>query len=319
MSAASDTAAPLKVIFMGTPDFSVPALSAILDAGHEVAAAYSQPPSRSGRGHKERPSPVHTKAEQHGIPVFTPKSLKSGNAQAAFADLGADIAVVAAYGLILPKPVLEAPRLGCLNIHASLLPRWRGAAPIQRAIIAGDRRTGINIMQMDEGLDTGPVCLSDEIEITPQVTAGQLHDLLSELGGTLITEALRLASRGQLACSPQPDTGATYAKKIEKSEARIDWHAPAETVANHIRGLSPRPGAWFEADLDGKTERIKLLLAEVTDGIAQPGSILDDRFTIACAHGAIRPITLQRAGKKPMDRDTFLRGFPVTPTSIRLR
>ncbi len=326
MSAAEDsTTASLGVVFMGTPDFAVPALSAILKAGHRVVAVYSQPPSRAGRGRSLRPSAVHAAAEQHRIPVFTPKSLKTPDAQARFAahftEQGAAIAVVTAYGLILPGPILQAPPLGCLNIHASLLPRWRGAAPIQRAIMAGDDRTGVTIMQMDEGLDTGPICLSAPLDIAPDMTAGRLHDRLSELGSTLICTALERALKGELICTPQPETGVTYAHKIDKSEARIDWTATASHISNHIRGLSPFPGAWCEVALDtagNRRERIKLLLAEPCEGHGTPGEILTPDFDIACGRGAIRPLILQRAGKKPVPREAFLRGFPVMPTKMRL-
>ena len=323
MSASSHSVRPLRLVFMGTPAFAVPALEALLEAGHEVLAVYSQPPSRAGRGRALRPSPVHAAARKRNIPVVTPRSLKQAAAQKAFVrhftEAGGEIAVVAAYGLILPQPVLEAPPLGCLNIHASLLPRWRGAAPIQRAIMAGDTQTGITIMQMDEGLDTGPMCLSEAVEIPADMTAGRLHDVLAAMGGRLITRALALAAGDGLACTPQPETGATYASKIEKSEARIDWTAPAQTVVNQIRGLSPFPGAWFELEYGGKTERIKLLLAEPCPGAGRPGQILDASLTIACGEGAVCPLMLQRAGRKPMDRERFLRGFALTPSVTRLR
>ena len=308
--------AKLKVIFMGTPDFAVPALDAIVKAGHEVVAVYCQPPARAGRGKKQRPSQVHRFANELGLPVLTPKSLKKPEEQHIFASHGADIAVVAAYGLILPEAILQAPRLGCLNIHASLLPRWRGAAPIHRAIMAGDTETGVNIMQMDAGLDTGPVCLSQTVSIAPMTTAGELHDQLSRLGSEMIVTALEQAAMGKLKCQPQPNDGITYAHKIDKAEARIDFSLPAQQVANKIHGLSPWPGAWFLLRMGDKHERIKILLAEVTEDNGDPATILDQQFTIACARGAIRPAILQRAGKKPMTRTAFLRGFDIAHSYI---
>lgn len=303
----------LRIVFMGTPDFSVPTLAAILGAGHEVAAVYSQPPRAAGRGQQARPTPVHAFAEQAGLPVFTPVSLKDAERQAEFASLGADVAVVVAYGLILPKPILEAPVHGCLNGHASLLPRWRGAAPIQRAIMAGDRETGTMVMRMEAGLDTGPVCLAEHVAIGEDMTAGELHDVLARTGADLMVRALAALERDSLACTPQTDDGATYARKIDKAETRIDWRRPARDVHNRIRGLSPFPGAWFEIDRDGKRERVKLLRTTLAEGEGAPGTILDDRLTVACGEGAIRLVQLQRAGKKPMQADEFLRGLSLPP------
>jgi methionyl-tRNA formyltransferase len=258
-----------------------------------------------------RKSAVHSFAEEAGIPVYTPKSLKSAQVQNEFYAHDADVAVVAAYGLILPKPILDAPRFGCLNIHASLLPRWRGAAPIQRAIMAGDTHSGTVIMQMDEGLDTGPVCLGERITIGPDMTAGELHDELSLLGAKLIVRVLAQVGEGALVCRPQPEEGVTYATKITRDEERIDWTRSAHEVHNQIRGLSPLPGAWFEALLSGRRERIKALRSVVVRGKGEPGVLLDSQLTIACAHQAVRFTRVQRAGKKPMLGAEFLRGFPL--------
>ena len=295
----------MRVVFMGTPDFSVPALEALVEAGHEIVCVYTQPPRPAGRGKKDRPTPVHARAEELGLPVRHPASLKSAEAQQAFAALQADVGVVVAYGLILPQPVLDAPRHGCLNIHASLLPRWRGAAPIHRAVMAGDAETGVCIMQMEAGLDTGPVLLRAATPIGPQETTGELHDRLAQMGARLIVEALdRLP---ELDAVPQPGEGVTYADKIDKAEARIDWARPAEEVDRKIRGLSPFPGAWSE--IGG--ERVKFLGSEPAPGQGEPGEVLDDRLTIACGAGAIRPTRLQRAGRGPQDTEAFLRGMPV--------
>lgn len=295
----------MRVIFMGTPAFSVTALDAIVAAGHEVIAAYSQPPRPAGRGKKPRPSPVAAQAAALGITLYTPESLRDTEAQAEFAALDADIAVVVAYGLILPKAVLDAPRLGCLNIHASLLPRWRGAAPIQRAIMAGDAQTGICIMQMEAGLDTGPVLARATHNIAPHHTSGDLHAALAALGGEEIVKVL--TDIDTLTPQPQPAEGVTYAAKIDKAEARINWNAPAPEVLRQIHGLSPFPGAWFE--LLG--ERIKVLRAELASGQGIAGTRLDDGLTIACATGAIRLTELQRAGRGTMAADDFLHGFPA--------
>ncbi len=296
----------MRVIFMGTPDFSVPALDALVQAGHDIAAVYCQPPRRAGRGKKDRPTPVHNRALDLGLEVRHPVSLKDAGAQANFAALQADIAVVVAYGLILPQAVLDAPRLGCLNIHASLLPRWRGAAPIHRAIMAGDTETGVCIMQMDAGLDTGPVLLRAALPIEPSDTTGTLHDRLSALGAQLITDTL--ARIDTLTPEPQPETGVSYAHKIDKAEARIDWTRPAGDVDRRIRGLSPFPGAWTEMEGD----RIKLLASEpAPQATVTPGTTLDDGLTVACGAGAVRLLRLQRAGKAAQDAATFLRGHPV--------
>ena len=298
---------PLRLAFMGTPDFAVPALRALADAGHEVVCVYCQPPRPAGRGQKPRPSPVQAAADALGIPVRTPTSLKSVEEQAAFRELDLDAAVVAAYGLILPKAILEAPRLGCFNIHGSLLPRWRGAAPIQRAILAGDDETGITIMQMDEGLDTGPMLLAESIPITGDTTASDLHDRLAELGARLMVQALDGIETGSLRPTPQPEDGATYAKKLAREEARIDWRASAANIERQVRAFTPWPGAWFEAD----GVRVKLLAAAVVDGGGEPGTVLDDALTVACGDGALRLERLQREGRKPADRDAFIRGFPL--------
>ncbi|HEY7607949.1 MAG TPA: methionyl-tRNA formyltransferase [Alphaproteobacteria bacterium] len=301
----------MNLVFMGTPDFSVPALEALIAAGYRVIAVYTQPPRPAGRGQKEQPSPVQRAAEAHGLTVRSPKSLRDEAAQAEFKALGADLAVVAAYGLILPKAILDAPLRGCLNIHASLLPRWRGAAPIQRAIEAGDAETGITIMVMDEGLDTGPMLLKESVPIAPATTAGALHDALAVLGAKLIVRAVAGLVDESLIPVPQPAEGVTYAKKIAKEETRLDWHAPAAVLERRIRAFNPVPGAWFEA----RGERIRVLrgAAEAARAGAAPGTVLDAEFRIACGEGALRPLELQRAGKAPMDAAAFLRGFPLPP------
>jgi len=289
---------------MGTPDFAVETLKALIAAGHDIACVYSQPPRPAGRGMAERPSPVHAFAASQGIEVRTPTSLKSPEEQARFAALDADAAIVVAYGLLLPKPVLDVPRLGCFNVHASLLPRWRGAAPIQRAIMSGDAWSGVTIMRMEEGLDTGPMCRVGRIAITPATTAQSLHDELAALGARLMVEVL---AQDAIGCTPQPAEGVTYAKKIDKAEARIDFTKTAEEVRNHIHGLSPFPGAWFPV----KGTRLKVLLCETVTGSGTPGTFLDDRLTIACGAGAIRLLKLQREGKGAMEAKDFLRGFPI--------
>jgi methionyl-tRNA formyltransferase len=304
----------LRIVFMGTPDFAVPALKALAAAGHAIVAAYSQPPRPAGRGMAERKLPVQLAAEAMGVPVLTPASLRGDAEQAIFSAHRADIAVVAAYGLILPPAILAAPGSGCWNIHASLLPRWRGAAPIQRAILAGDDRTGISIMKMEAGLDTGPVALMKEIKIGENETAGQLHDRLAALGAQLIVEAVGLIESGRIEPRPQSPKGVTYAAKIDKAEARIDWRRPAGEVHNHIRGLSPFPGAWFETG-DGKSERIKVLASELATGNGAPGTVLDDRLTVACGDGAVRLTRLQRAGRLAQDAAEFLRGARITAGS----
>lgn len=295
----------MKLVFMGTPDFSVPVLDALIQAGHEIICVYCQPPRPAGRGKKDRPTPVHSRAEALGLPVRHPTSLKSDDEQAAFAALGADAAVVVAYGLLLPSAILDAPTRGCLNIHASLLPRWRGAAPIHRAIMAGDTETGVCIMQMEEGLDTGPVLLRRATPIGPEETTAQLHDRLSKMGAELIVDTLEQIDT--LVPEPQPEDGVTYAHKIDKSEARVDWARPAVEVDQLIRGLSPFPGAWT---MHGE-ERLKLLSSRVVDGVGQPGEVLDDHLRVACGDGAVELLRLQRAGKGAQDRETFLRGHPI--------
>ncbi len=306
----------LRIVFMGTPEFSVPTLAEIIGAGHDVAAVYSQPPRPAGRGMAEAKSPVHLFAEASNIPVFTPRTLKAADAQAIFKSHDADAAVVVAYGLLLPQAVLDAPRLGCFNMHASMLPRWRGAAPIQRAIMAGDTETAAMVMRMDAGLDTGPVCLAERVAISADMTAGALHDQLSARGAGLIVRALAALERGSLVATPQPAAGITYAAKLDKAEARIDFGKPAAEVHNHIRGLSPSPGAWFEIEIDGKRERIKVLRSAPAAGINQggtglAGTVLDDQLTIACGSGALRLITVQRAGKKAMSASELLRGIRI--------
>jgi methionyl-tRNA formyltransferase len=303
-----------RIAFMGTPDFSVPALAALIDAGHEVVCAYTQPPRPAGRGKQERPSPVHRFAAERGIEVRHPASLRGEDEQAAFAALELDVAVVVAYGLILPKPILDAPRHGCLNIHASLLPRWRGAAPIQRAILAGDRISGVTIMRMDEGLDTGPMLLQESVTISAETDAGTLHDRLAELGGRMIVEALAKLEEGRLRETPQPEGGANYAAKIDKSETRIDWTRPAAEVERSLRAFAPAPGAWFE--LDG--ERIRALAGTVATGRGKPGTVLDEGLTVACGERAIRLDKVQRAGKSAMDADAFLRGHAL-PAGTKLK
>jgi methionyl-tRNA formyltransferase len=298
----------MRVVFMGTPDFSVPVMTEILGQGHEIVAVYTRAPKPAGRGMDLRLSPVHALANTFGIPVFTPKSLRDADEQTRFAALDADIAVVVAYGLILPKAVLDAPRLGCLNLHASLLPRWRGAAPIQRAIMAGDAESGVMVMKMAEGLDTGPVGMAERIAITPDMTAGELHDRLCVIGADLMARALAAASRESLQFTPQSDEGVTYAHKIEKAEAKIDWSRDAQSLHDHVRGLSPFPGAFFEADLGRGPERVKVLRSKVAEGHGPAGTLLDDALTIACGEGALHVLDVQRAGKGPMKAQEFLRG-----------
>ncbi|WP_114008531.1 methionyl-tRNA formyltransferase [Cohaesibacter intestini] len=298
----------MRVIFMGTPDFAVPTLMEIVGQGHDVVAVYSQPPRPAGRGMDERKSPVHEKASLLGLPVFTPTSLKSEEEQEKFRALDADVAVVVAYGLLLPKAILDAPVEGCLNLHGSLLPRWRGAAPIQRAIMAGDAETGVQVMRMDEGLDTGDIAMSETIAITNTMTAQDLHDRMMVLGADLMVRALAALSRGSLGSQPQPEEGVTYAKKIDKAEARIDFASPASEIHNKIRGLSPFPGAWCEMTIRGKAQRVKILRSELAEGQGAPGTLLGDGMTVACGDGAIRLVELQRAGKGAMKADDFQRG-----------
>ncbi|MEQ8411033.1 MAG: methionyl-tRNA formyltransferase [Erythrobacter sp.] len=300
----------MRIIVMGTPDFAVPALVACHEAGHEIARVYTQPPARAGRGKKLRPSPVQAKAEERGLSVRHPKSLKGAEERAEFAALGADVAVVAAYGLILPQPILDAPTHGCLNIHASILPRWRGAAPIHRAVLAGDEATGVTIMRMEAGLDTGAML---HVVRTPiaRKTTGELTGELAEIGARAMVDVL--ADLPAFPPQPQDDAQATYAPKIDKAEARIDWTCDAEAIERQVRGLAPFPGAWFEWPNDDNAERVKLLLAELAEGSGEPGEVLDSDMTIACGSGAIRPLRLQRAGKPAMSREDVLRGRPVEP------
>lgn len=302
----------LRIIFMGTPDFSVETLRAVAAAGHDVAAVYTQPPRPAGRrGLELTPSPVQREAERLGIEVRTPVSLKGETEQAAFADLNADVAVVVAYGLLLPRPILEGTRLGAYNGHASLLPRWRGAAPIQRAIMAGDRETGMMVMKMDEGLDTGPVALTERIEIGPDETAGELHDRLMHVGAALMVKALEKLEAGTLALTRQAPEGVIYARKIDKSEARIAWNRPAADVHNGIRGLSPFPGAWCEMAVHGKAERLKVMRSQLSEGAGEPGEVLDADLAIACGEGAVRLTSLQRSGGRPVTAAEFLRGIRI--------
>jgi methionyl-tRNA formyltransferase len=297
----------LHLIFMGTPDFAVPTLLALAAARHEIAAVYTRAAKPAGRGMELQPAPVEREARRLGLPVLTPATLKSAEAQAVFSAHKADAAVVVAYGLILPKAILDVPRLGCFNVHASLLPRWRGAAPINRAIMAGDNESGVTIMQMDEGLDNGAMAIAEQVTIGADMTAGDLHDALAPLGADLMLRALAAAERGTLALTPQAEAGVTYAAKISKTETRIDWTKPCSQVHDHIRGLSPFPGAWFE--IDGV--RVKALRSTKAAGKAAPGIVLDDKLTIACGDGAIRLSLVQRAGKQPMQAEEFLRGTPV--------
>lgn len=300
----------LRVIFMGTPEFSIPSLSEILQKGHEVAAVYTQPPRPAGRGGKTRKTPVHDFAEKAGLTVLTPKSLKKEAEWETFKSFNADVAIVIAYGLLLPPAILEACPLGCLNVHGSLLPRWRGAAPIQRAIMAGDRETGVMIMQMDEGLDTGDILLSEHIPIPPNMTAGDLHDEMMQRGAGLLGRALDALARGSIVATPQPQDGVTYAKKIEKAESRIDWSQTADEVHNHIRGLSPFPGAWFQAETaPGKIERIKVLRSGISEVISKDVEIKNGKIFIKCNDGSIELIELQREGKKPAKTKDFLNGL----------
>lgn len=304
----------MRIVFMGTPEFSVATLQALIDASHEIICVYTQPPRPAGRrGLELKPSPVQLKAEEHGIEVRIPTSLKSAEEQAKFDALEADVAVVVAYGMLLPKAILESPKHGCFNGHASLLPRWRGAAPIQRAIMAGDKETGMMIMQMGEGLDTGPVALVEKIAITPSTTAGILHDQLMEISGPLAVKAMELLEAGELTLTEQSGEGVTYAKKIEKSETRIDFTNDGASVHKHIMGLSPFPGAWFQLGEGKKAARVKVLACEYVDHVddGEAGTVIDDQLIIACGNGAIRLVELQKAGSKPMKVDEFLRGNSI--------
>jgi methionyl-tRNA formyltransferase len=304
---------PLRLIFMGTPEFAVPTLLELVAHGHEIAAVYTRAAKPAGRGMKLQLSPVEQEAQRLGIPVFTPSTLKTPEALKEFRAHDADAAVVVAYGMILPQAILDAPKLGCFNLHASLLPRWRGAAPINRAIMAGDAETGVMVMKMDVGLDTGDVAMAERLAITDAMTASDLHDALSPLGGDLMVRAMGALERGMLQLTPQSGDGVTYAAKIDKAEARIDWNKPAFEVLRHIHGLSPFPGAWCEMPLEGAAQRVKILRCEIVGGSGEPGVVLDDRLTIACEQGALRILELQRAGKQPMKAEEFLRGTPVKP------
>ncbi len=312
-----------RLIFMGTPEFAVPTLQYLLDSGQKVVAVYSQPPRPAGRGHKETKSPVHELAEQHAIPVFVPTSLKSEEVQQQFRQLDAEAAVVAAYGLILPEAILEAPAMGCINVHPSKLPRWRGAAPIPRTIMAGDKQTAMTIMQMDKGLDSGDILLMKEFAIADGTTAGELHDKMAVMAGPMVMEALEGLRSGSITPTPQPSEGITYAEKIHKDEAHINWNQPAEAVRNHILGLSPYPGAWC---IYG-TNKLKILSAETLSspsnpstqaggGDNPPGTVLDDKLTIACTAGYIRPLIIQRPGRKPMPAEEMLRGYNIVANTI---
>jgi methionyl-tRNA formyltransferase len=323
---------PLRLAFFGSAEFSVPSLQALLEAGHDVVAVYTQPPRPAGRGHRPRPSPVHAFAQSRGLAVRTPRSLKPAEVQSAYEalglDAGIDAGIVAAYGLILPGPILDTPRLGCLNVHASLLPRWRGAAPIQRAILAGDAESGITIMQVDRGLDTGPILLAEPVPIGASTTAQTLHDTLAEVGARLIVEALRCRADGTLTPRPQPDEGVTYAHKVQREEGRIDWEADAPAIERAVRAFTPWPGVWFEA---AGGERVRVLQAEVGGRHGEPapartapfartksdavaaGTVLDERLAIACGSGVLRPLVLQRGGRTALDAEAFLRGFPLPP------
>lgn len=302
----------LRIIFMGTPDFSVPTLTALAEAGHEIVAVYSQPPRPAGRrGLELVKSPVHQAAKRLGIPVHTPVNFREDAEREAFRALKADVAVVVAYGLLLPEAILTGTRLGCYNGHASLLPRWRGAAPIQRAIMAGDAETGMMVMKMEEGLDTGPVALVEKCAIAPDMTAGELHDRLMAQGPSLMVEALAQLGINCLTFTLQATEGVTYARKIDKSETRVDWTRPSGEVHDHIRGLSPFPGAWCEVDIGGRMERLKLLRSTLSEGVGESGGILDDRLTVACGAGAVRLVEVQRAGGKPAAAQEFLRGAKI--------
>jgi methionyl-tRNA formyltransferase len=302
----------LRLVFMGTPDFAVPTLVELAGSGHDIAAVYTRAPQPAGRGLAPKPSAVACEAERFDLPVFTPKALKNNDAAAAMRAHGADAAVVVAYGLILPKSILDTFPLGCFNLHASLLPRWRGAAPIHRAVMAGDKETGVMVMKMDEGLDTGAVAMAERVPIGADATTGDLHDELARRGADLMLRALAALEKGQLQLTPQAASGVTYAAKIDKGETRIDWAKPWHEVHNHCRGLSPFPGAWCEAPGAG---RVKILRTTKGEGGGPPGRVLDDRLTIACGTGAVRLLQLQRAGKQPMAADEFLRGTPVAPAT----
>ncbi len=303
---------PLRLIFMGTPDFAVPTLIELIGRGHEVAAVYTRAPKPAGRGMALQPTPVEREARRFGLPVRTPATLRTSETQAEFAAHQADAAVVVAYGLILPKPVLDAPRLGCFNLHASALPRWRGAAPINRAIMAGDAETAVMVMKMAEGLDTGPVAMAEHLAIGADMTAGELHDALARLGADLMARALGALERDTLVLTPQASDGVSYAAKIDKNETRIDWTKPWQAVHDHCRGLSPFPGAWCEI----AGARVKVLRTTRAQGSGAPGTVLDDKLGVACGGGAIRILELQPGGKRPMKAEDFLNGNPVAPGTV---
>jgi methionyl-tRNA formyltransferase len=302
---------PLRLIFMGTPDFAVPTLLELVAHGHEIAAVYTRAAKPAGRGMKLQTTPVEQEARRLGIPVLTPKTLKTPEPLEEFRAHQADAAVVVAYGMILPQAILDAPKLGCFNLHASLLPRWRGAAPINRAIMAGDAETGVMVMKMDVGLDTGDVAMVERLAITDNMTAADLHDALAPLGADLMVRAMGALERGSLRLTKQSEDGVTYAAKIEKAEAKVDWSKPAHAVLRHIHGLSPFPGAWSEVGIDGEPVRLKILCCELAKGAGAPGAVLDDDLAIACGDGAVRILELQRAGKAPMKTTEFLRGTPL--------
>jgi methionyl-tRNA formyltransferase len=302
---------PLRLIFMGTPDFAVPTLLELVAHGHEIAAVYTRAAKPAGRGMKLQPTPVEVEARRLGIPVETPATLKTPEALEEFRAHNAEAAVVVAYGMILPRAILDTPKLGCFNLHASLLPRWRGAAPINRAIMAGDTETGVMVMKMDAGLDTGDVAMAERVAITDAMTAADLHNALAPLGGDLMVRAIGALERGRLQLTKQSDEDVTYAAKIEKAEARIDWNKPARAVLRHIHGLSPFPGAWCEMAIEGERVRVKILRGELAKGSGAPGEVLDDHLTVACQEGALRILELQRAGKAPMKAEEFLRGTPL--------
>jgi methionyl-tRNA formyltransferase len=308
---------PLRLIFMGTPDFAVPTLVEIVGRGHDVVAVYTRAAKPAGRGMEPKPTPVEREARRLGLSVHTPTTLRTPEALAAFKAHGADAAVVVAYGLILPKPILDAVPLGCFNLHASLLPRWRGAAPINRAIMAGDSETGVMVMRMEEGLDTGPVAMAERVPIPADMTAGQIHDALATLGADLMVRALSALERSSLTLTLQSADGVTYAAKLTNAETRIDWSRPAQAVHDHIRGLSPFPGAWCELVIDGKPTRLKVLRTTLAAGSASPGTIINDALTVACGEGAVRVLELQRAGGKSMKAEDFLRGQAL-PRGTRL-
>jgi methionyl-tRNA formyltransferase len=308
----------MRLIFMGTPEFAVPTLVEIVGRGHEVTAVYTAPPKPAGRGMESKPSAVEREARRFGLPVVTPETLRSPQAAQDFRAHGADAAVVVAYGKLLPKSILEAMPLGCFNLHASLLPRWRGAAPINRAVMAGDRQTGVTVMRMDEGLDTGPIALAQPVPIGPDMTAGELHDALARLGADLMVRALGGLERGALQFTPQPATGVTFAPKIENRETRIEWERPWKSVHDQCRGLSPVPGAWFELAQAGAPLRVKVLRTTRGEGEGTPGILLSPHFDVACADGAVRIVELQRAGRQPMAAEEFLRGTKLGPgTKLR--